>query len=247
MAPVITFDKVSKHYRLPYALNGGLRNFLFHLPTAWKSFSVQCFTALDNISFSIEEGESIGVIGRNGSGKSTMLGLVAGVFPPSSGSIEVKERVSPMLELGGGFHPDLTGRENIILNGVLLGMTRKHVKSRLKAIIEFSELGRFIDQPIRTYSSGMLSRLGFSVITQLDPRLLLIDEVLAVGDEGFRRKCYNVMHDFKRNGVTILFVSHSADEVSELCERAIWIDNHRIAMDGETESVLQAYTQNHGV
>jgi len=246
MSPVITFENVSKHYRLPYALNGGLRNILFHLPTTWKTLNTHRFTALDNISFAIKEGESVGIIGRNGSGKSTMLGLIAGVFPPSSGRIEVKERVSPMLELGGGFHPDLTGRENIILNGVLLGMTRKHIKSRLDEIIEFSELGEFIDQPIRTYSSGMLSRLGFSVITQLDPRLLLIDEVLAVGDERFRRKCYNVIHDFKRNGVTILFVSHSADEVSNLCERAIWIENHRIAMDGKADSVLEAYTQNHG-
>ena len=241
MQPVIELEHVTKQYNLAYSLKGGFRNIIFHLPTALKQLKTEQYVALKHITFSVQKGESVGLIGRNGSGKSTLLGLIAGVLYPTSGRVIVRESVSPLLELGGGFHPDMTGRENIILNGVLMGMTKKFVKSRLNAIIEFSELDEFIDQPIRTYSSGMLSRLGFSVVTQLTPSLMIIDEVLAVGDERFREKCYAVIEDFKRNGTTILFVSHSAPEVERICDRAIWIDNHSIRMDGDSHSVIAAY------
>ena len=243
MQAVIEFQHVTKRFPIYHALTGGVRNFIFHLPSAIKTLKAQGFTALENINFNIYPGESVGIIGRNGSGKSTTLGLMAGVMQPTSGKVIVRERVSPMLELGGGFHPDLSGIENIMLNGVLLGLTRKQVKQRMRAILDFAELGEFEDQPIRTYSSGMLARLGFSVITQLEPKLLIIDEVLAVGDSRFREKCYTVIEEFKKKGVTILLVSHSASDIQRLCSRAIWIDNHHIRMDGAVNDVIKQYEQ----
>ncbi len=241
--PVIEFRSVSKSYSLYHPLTGGFRNFVFNLPKAIKSLRDNSFLALHELSFTIAPGEAVGIIGRNGAGKSTLLGLVAGVLKPSAGQVIVRERVSPLLELGGGFHPDLTGRDNIMLNGVLLGLSRARVRARLSAILEFAELGEFADQPIRTYSSGMLARLGFSVITQLEPALLIVDEVLAVGDQAFREKCYAIMEDFRRRGVTILVVSHAADEVQRLCDRAIWIDAHGVRMDGRANQVTEAYTR----
>lgn len=241
MPAVVEFDSVTKHYPLYHLFSGGFKSFLTDLPSRLRHLRKEHFTALDQISFSIRRGESVAIIGRNGAGKSTVLGLIAGVIRPSAGSVRVHERVSPLLELGGGFHPDLTGRENVLLNGVLMGLSRREVRSRLDAILDFTELGDFVDQPIRTYSSGMLARLGFSVITQIQPRLLLIDEVLAVGDDAFRRKCYALIEKFRHQGVTIVFVSHSASEVDRLCHRAIWIDNHRVRADGAAHNVLAQY------
>jgi lipopolysaccharide transport system ATP-binding protein len=196
---------------------------------------------LREISFQITKGECVGFIGRNGVGKSTLLGLIAGVLKPDSGKIVVKGRVSPLLELGAGFHPDLTGRENIILNGVLLGMTKAEVKAKLDFIVEFSGLKDFIDQPIRTYSSGMVARLAFSVIAHLDPEILLIDEVLAVGDVEFQKKSFQKILEFKEKGITIVLVSHSLDSIVKVCERAIWLENGGIKMDGEAKEVVSAY------
>ncbi len=239
--PIIEFINVSKSFSLSHAFKGGIRSFIFHLPSAIKSLRASQFTALNNISFSVQRGESIGLIGRNGSGKSTTLGLIAKVMPPSSGQVIVRDRVSPMLQLGGGFHPDLHAIDNIMLNGVLIGLSRREVRYKIDAILDFAELGEFVDQPIRTYSSGMLARLGFSVLTQLDPKILLIDEVLAVGDDYFRAKCQSVMQGFKKKNVTILFVSHSAEDVSQLCDRAIWIHEHQIKIDGPTAESIAAY------
>jgi lipopolysaccharide transport system ATP-binding protein len=199
------------------------------------------FTALEDISFSINEGECVGIIGRNGSGKSTTLGLMAGVMQPNSGTVEVSKKVSPLLELGGGFHHDLNAYENIKLNGVILGIPLKKVEEKIEDILAFSELGEFASQPIHMYSSGMLARLGFSIVTQLQPELLLIDEVLAVGDERFRLKCIELMRSFKEKGVTIVLVSHNAEDIQTLCDRVIWIDNHHIKMDGASADVLAAY------
>lgn len=241
MSAVIEFDNVTKHYPLYHLFSAGLKSFLTDLPSRLKHLRKERFTALEAISFNIRRGESVAIIGRNGAGKSTILGLIAGVIKPSQGSVRVYERVSPLLELGGGFHPDLTGRENVMLNGVLMGLFRSEVRSRLDAILDFAELGDFVDQPIRTYSTGMLARLGFSVITQIRPRLLLIDEVLAVGDDAFRRKCYDLIGQFRRQGVTIVFVSHSSSEVERLCHRAIWIDNRHIRADGDAHSILAQY------
>ncbi|WP_259474285.1 ABC transporter ATP-binding protein, partial [Klebsiella pasteurii] len=180
---------------------------------------------------------------RNGAGKSTSLGLVAGVIKPTKGSVTTRGRVASMLELGGGFHPELTGRENIFLNATLLGLRRKEVLQRMDRIIEFSELGEFIDEPIRVYSSGMLAKLGFSVISQVEPDILIIDEVLAVGDISFQAKCIKTIKEFKNRGVTILFVSHNMSDVEKICDRVVWIENHRLREIGSAERIIELYKQ----
>jgi lipopolysaccharide transport system ATP-binding protein len=240
--PVIIFDNVSKSYPLYHHITGGIKNFLFHLPKVLSSIKNSRYEVLKDISFETYKGETLGIIGKNGVGKSTTLGLIAGVLKPSKGKVVVRGRISPLLELGGGFHPELTGKENIMLNGVLLGLTRNQVKSKMDEIIEFSGLGDFIYQPIRTYSSGMYARLGFSVIAHLDPEILLIDEVLAVGDIEFQKKCLNKMMGFKKSGVTMVFVSHSMEDVERICDRVIWIDHHQIKRMGMPEEVLLNYS-----
>jgi len=227
--PVIIFENVSKSYPL-YHHFVGIKNFLFNLPKSLSSIKNSRYEALRDICFEVYRGETFGIIGRNGAGKSTTLGLIAGVLKPSSGKVIVKGRVSPLLELGAGFHWDLTGRENILLNGVLMGLTRSEVTKKMDEIIKFSELGNFIDQPIKVYSSGMLARLGFSVVAHLDPEILLIDEILAVGDMEFQKKCYDKIAGFKKSGVTIVFVSHSMADVERICDRVVWIENHAIKM-----------------
>jgi len=237
----IIFDNVSKSYPLYYHITGGIKYFLFNLPKAVNSIRNSRFEALRDISFEVYRGETFGIIGRNGAGKSTTLGLIAGVLKPSKGRIIVKGKISPLLELGGGFHPELNGKENIVLNGVLLGLTKNEVLEKIDEIIEFSEIGEFINQPIRTYSSGMLARLGFSVIAHLDPEILLIDEILAVGDVEFQKKCLDKMISFKKNGVTMVFVSHSMNEVKRVCDRVMWIESHAIKMIGEPAIVADKY------
>lgn len=238
--PVIIFDNVAKTYPYYNYITAGFKTFLFNLPRALKDFRKR-FIALQNISFTVYKGECMGVIGRNGAGKSTLLGLIAGVLKPDSGKVIVNGRVSPLLELGAGFHPELTGRENIVLNGVLMGMTKKEVFKKMDKIIAFSELEEFIDQPLRTYSSGMVARLAFSVVAHLDPDILLIDEILAVGDINFQKKCLDKMQEFRQNGVTMVFVSHAIEQVKEICDRAMWIDNHRIRLIGDARSVCEEY------
>ncbi|MFN3234212.1 MAG: ABC transporter ATP-binding protein [Gammaproteobacteria bacterium] len=239
--PVIIFNDVSKSYPLYHHFTGGIKSLIFNLPKAIKTMKTTRFEALKNLSFEVKKGETLGIIGRNGAGKSTTLGLIAGVLKPTSGKVTVRGRVSPLLELGGGFHPELNGRENIMLNGVLLGMTRKEVRQKLDKIIAFSGLGKFIDQPVRTYSSGMLAKLGFSVVAQLDPEIILIDEVLAVGDVKFQKKCIDKMMEFKRRGVTMVFVSHSMEDVNLICDRVLWIENHKIQSVGKPSELTQDY------
>lgn len=239
---VIEFKNVYKEYKLIH--NVSYKELLFSLISRKKRNSlIHRFEALKNISFSIKKGETVGVIGRNGAGKSTLLSLIANVIKPTSGEIIVKGRVSPLLELGSGFHPELNAYENIRLNGVLLGIPLKEINKKIEDIIEFAELQDFAEQPIRTYSSGMVARLGFSVVTQLNPEILLIDEVLAVGDERFRQKCINTMFKFKKKDITTVFVSHNLEEVKLLCDRTIWIDNHRIRMDGDKNEVIKKFSE----
>jgi lipopolysaccharide transport system ATP-binding protein len=240
--PVIVFDNVSKNFPLYHHITGGIKNFLLNLPEAVNSMRNNRFEALKDISFKVHKGETLGIIGRNGAGKSTILGLMAGVLKPSAGGVLVKGQVAPLLELGSGFHPELTGIENIILNGVLLGLTRAEVLKKINEIIEFSELGQFIDQPIRVYSSGMLARLGFSVVAHLDPNILLIDEILAVGDLEFQKKCTEKMTGFKKSGVTIVFVSHSMPDVKRICDRVMWIEDHKVKMLDKPKKTIHAYT-----
>jgi lipopolysaccharide transport system ATP-binding protein len=170
------------------------------------------------------------------------LGLIAGVLKPTRGKVNTRGRIASLLELGAGFHPELTGKENIILNGVLMGLTRAEILGKMGAIIDFSEIGDFIDQPIRVYSSGMIARLGFSVVVHLDPEILLIDEVLAVGDLEFQKKCIDKMVSFKKNGVTMVFVSHSMIDVEKICDRVAWIENHNIKLLGKTPDVISSYS-----
>ena len=239
---VIIFDKVVKSYPSYAYITGGIKNFLIHFNKSIRNFKKR-HVVLREVSFEITQGECVGFIGRNGVGKSTLLGMIAGVLKPDSGKIFVKGRVSPLLELGAGFHPDLTGRENIILNGILLGMTKKEVLSKIDSIIEFSGIKDFIDQPIRIYSSGMIARLAFSVIAHLDPEILLIDEVLAVGDIEFQKKSYNKILEFKQKKITIVLVSHNLENIKMLCDRAIWLEDGKIKMDGKPEEVVKKYQE----
>lgn len=240
--PAVAFDHVWKSYPYYQHITGGLKQFLLNMPKAVKSIRNTRFTALQDISFEVPAGEAFGIIGRNGAGKSTSLGLIAGVLKPTAGTVTVRGRVAPLLELGAGFHPELTGRENIVMNGILMGLTRREVARKAADIIEFSELGEFIDQPIRVYSSGMMARLGFSVASSLDPEILLVDEVLAVGDLSFQQKCIERMDAFKRQGVTIILVSHALKNFEDLCDRMMWIENHAVKMIGPTPDVIAAYT-----
>jgi ABC-type polysaccharide/polyol phosphate transport system ATPase subunit len=201
----------------------------------------ETFTALEDISFEVPKGSAFGVIGANGSGKSTLLKLVAGITKPSSGTLAVDGRVSALIELGAGFHPEISGRENVAINGVMLGLTRKQVDHRFEAIVDFAELREFIDAPVKTYSSGMYMRLGFAVAIHVDPDVLLIDEVLAVGDEAFTRKCLDKIAEFRRRGKTILFVTHSLGLVEKMCDDALWLRHGRVADRGDPKRVIDAY------
>ena len=197
--------------------------------------------AVKGISFDIDQGETVAVIGRNGSGKSALLGICGKVYRPTSGEVIVNGRISTLLDLGAGFHPDLTGIENIFLNGAILGMSRKDINARMDTVVSFAELEDFIDAPIRTYSAGMTMRLGFSIAVQVDPNVLLVDEVLAVGDQSFQLKCYDKVRQFQTAGKTIIFVSHDMEAVRKVATRVIWMHYGVIRMDGDVNQVLEAY------
>jgi len=192
------------------------------------------FWALSDVSFAAEPGETVGLIGANGSGKSTVLKLITRIIEPSQGRIAARGRVASLLELGAGFHPDLTGRENVFLNASVLGISRQTVRRQMDAIIDFAQIGEFVDVPVRNYSSGMAMRLGFAITTTFDPDILLIDEILAVGDHAFQRKCLDRLESLRRAGVTILFVSHAMDQVQRLCRRAIWLAKGELRADGDS-------------
>lgn len=199
--------------------------------------------ALKGVTLAVPRGSTMGIVGRNGSGKSTLLKLVTGIYAPSTGTVQVNGRISALLELGAGFHPDFTGRENILINGIILGMSRNEVKQRVDEIIEFAELGDFIDEPVRTYSSGMFMRLAFAVATHVDPEILIIDEILSVGDEHFMRKSSAKMNEFRQSGKTILFVTHELSRIETWCDGAVWIDGGKARMVGDPRQVVAAYRQ----
>ena len=198
---------------------------------------------LKNINIEIKKGETVALIGVNGSGKSTLLKLITKIIYPNKGSIKVNGKISSLLELGAGFHPDFSGRENIYFNASIFGLSKKEIDDRVDKIIEFSELGDFIDTPVRTYSSGMYMRLAFSVAINVDADIILIDEILAVGDQRFQEKCMNKMLELKKEGKTMVFVSHSKNAVEFLCDRAIWLNNGIVEMDDDTKKVLEKYTK----
>ena len=201
----------------------------------------ETFTALDGVSFEVPRGTTFGVIGENGSGKSTLLKLLAGITKPTRGSLRVAGRISALIELGAGFHPEISGRENVAINGIMLGLTRREVDERFDEIVDFAELREFIDAPVKTYSSGMYMRLGFSVAIHVDPDVLLIDEVLAVGDESFTRKCLDKIGEFRRRGRTIVLVTHSLGLVEKMCDEALWLRHGRQAGIGDPKRVVDAY------
>jgi len=197
-------------------------------------------TALDGVSFDVEKGRTLGLIGENGSGKSTMLKIVAGITKPTSGWVATNGKVSALIELGAGFHPEITGRENVFINGIMLGLSKKEITAKFDEIVRFAELEEFIDAPVKTYSSGMYMRLGFSVAINVNPEILLIDEVLAVGDASFIPKCLDRIDDFRRRKKTILFVSHDLATVEKICDRVVWLKNGRIAAAGQPKRVVDA-------
>lgn len=230
-------ENVSKIFRR----HTGPRLLRHHVISMWNRREEENFFALRNVSFEIAHGESVAVVGRNGAGKSTLLSLVTGLAAPDQGRIEVNGRVAALLELGSGFHPDLTGAENVRLNAALLGFTRKQTNELFDTIVDFSGIGEFIDEPLRTYSSGMAVRLAFSVAVNLNPEILIIDEVLAVGDAAFQAKCFERIRDLRRRGKSLFAVSHNPAMLIELCDRALWLDGGELVMQGATAEVLAAY------
>ena len=196
---------------------------------------------LNDINIDIKKGETVALIGVNGSGKSTLLKLMTQIIFPNKGTIETHGKLTSLLELGAGFHPDFSGRENIYFNSSIFGLTKKEIDNRLEQIIEFSELGELIDNPVRTYSSGQYMRLAFSVAINVDAEILLIDEILSVGDQHFQEKCFNKMRELKKEGKTMVFVTHSMESVRNLCDRAIWLYNGKVRMDGNTDEVVNEY------
>ncbi len=219
----------------------GFKEFLVNLPKFISGHSNSDFWALKGIDFDIEQGESVGIIGKNGAGKSTLLSLILGTIYPTQGEIKVFRKMTPLLDIGAGFHPDLTGRENIVINGVLLGLTKDEVMGRMEDIVAFSEIKEFIGMPVRTYSSGMYLRLAFSIAINTDPKLLLIDEILAVGDEAFQKKSREALFRLIKGGVTTIYVSHNLSAVKEICNRAIWLDAGEVRAEGNPEKVINEY------
>lgn len=243
MATIIIED-VWKQFRLQTQTRSTLKEALIRRFSADRSIPTQeTFWALKGVSFDVERGESFGIIGNNGSGKSTLLKMITGISKPTRGRVTVNGRLSALLELGAGFHPEFSGRENIFLNGAILGLSRKELERHFDSIVAFSELERFIDNPVKTYSSGMYMRLAFSIAIHVDPDILLVDEVLAVGDAAFQQKCYDQILRFKHSGKTIVLVSHSLSVVKEICQRAAWIDAGVLRALGNTDSVMDFYSQ----
>src|SRR6476620_2043625 len=201
----------------------------------------ETFPALTDVTFSVPKGSTYGVIGKNGSGKSTALKLVAGITKPTSGTVRVVGRISALIELGAGFHPEISGRENVFINGIMLGLSKREIQERFDDIVDFAELREFIDAPVKTYSSGMYMRLGFAVAIHVNPDVLLIDEVLAVGDEGFTHKCLDKFAEFRRRGKTILLVTHSLNLVERFCAEALWLDSGQAMSHGHPQRVVGAY------
>ena len=236
---VIRVENVTQRFRVihdrPDSVRALFSKFFRHTATYHD------FDAVKNISLEIPEGHTVGLIGRNGSGKSTLLKIIAGVYQPTSGKVSVKGTLAPLIELGAGFHHELTGRENILLNGLLMGYSKREMLEREERIIEFAEIGDFIDAPVKQYSSGMYMRLAFAVATEIDPQILVIDEILAVGDSQFQQKCFDRIENFRCSGKTILLVSHAMPQIREHCDRAIYLEQGLIKADGTADEVVDAY------
>lgn len=242
--PVIHLSNVSVRYSVPVDKIGTLKEYV--LRSLQGQIYYQEFWALKNINLKLGCGETLGIIGKNGSGKSTFLKVVSRVLPPQEGQVHVIGSMAPLLDVSAGFHPELTGRENIYLNGTILGFSRKAMHEQLGEILSFADIGNFIDVPIRTYSSGMVARLGFAIATTFQPDILILDEILAVGDQAFREKCYNRMKKFRANGVTILLVSHDLNQIRSLCTQVVYLEQGKIQYHGDAETAIRCYQKDIG-
>lgn len=235
----VELQNVSVRYRVPREHIGTFKEYAIR--RIQRRISHDEFWALRNVNVQVYRGEVFGIIGRNGAGKSTLLKVVARVLRPTEGRVWIKGNVAPLLEFGAGFHAELSGRENIFLNGTLLGFTRKQMEEKFERIVDFAELGDFIDAPLRTYSSGMVARLGFAIATDVKPDVLILDEVLAVGDEAFQHKCEERMREFRNQGATILLVTHNVGTIKTMCQRAMWLDHGVVQAQGATDQVVAQY------
>lgn len=242
MKKTIVVDNVSMRFNLASERVDSLKDLLIK-KIKFQSVSFDEFWALRNISFSVDKGESCALIGANGSGKSTMLKIISGILTPTKGSVEVNGSIAPLIELGAGFDYELTGRENIFLNGAILGYNKKLMLEKYDEIIDFSELRNFIDVPVKNYSSGMIARLGFSIATMVKPEILVVDEILAVGDQAFQDKCHKRLEDMMNSGTTVLLVSHSAADIKRVCQKAVWIDKSNLRFVGNVDEALQLYNK----
>lgn len=238
MSTAIEIEHLSKKYRLHHERNQYLKAAVLR----WGRAQYEEYWAIQDVSFEISSGSTFGIIGSNGSGKSTLLKCLAGILTPDSGNIKIEGRIAALLELGSGFHPELTGRENVFLNGAILGMTQREIAKRLDDIIEFSGLERFIDTPVKNFSSGMVVRLGFAIATNVEPEILLIDEVLAVGDAEFQQRCYEKIEKFRSDGRTIVIVSHGLGQIEQMCDTVAWLEQSHLKEIGPSFEVVQNYT-----
>ena len=236
---IIQAKNISMRYLMTYDRIKSIKEYLVQLVKG--KIKYEEFWALRNVSFEIKKGEVVGIIGHNGAGKSTLLKVISGILKPTDGEFEVHGNIVPMLELGSGFDHDLTGRENVFLNGAILGYTEEYLKAKYDEIVAFSELGKFIDVPIRNYSSGMLMRLVISIATVVQPEILIVDEILAVGDAAFQEKSKARMLELMSGGTTVLFVSHSLEQIREMCDRVIWLEHGNVKMIGPTKEICDAY------
>jgi ABC-type polysaccharide/polyol phosphate transport system ATPase subunit len=237
--PVIRLVNVTQRFRVIHERPDTVRELFSRFFRHNASF--HDFEAVKNVSLEVPPGQTLGIVGRNGSGKSTLLKIIAGVYRPSNGTVEVNGTLAPLIELGAGFHHELTGRENILLNGLLMGYTKREMMERQQSIIDFADIGEFIDAPVKQYSSGMYMRLAFSVATEVDPQILLVDEILAVGDVGFQEKCFEKLRRFRASGKTIILVTHNMDNVRRHCERAVLIDHGSILVDGTPDEAISEF------
>jgi len=241
MEPIIEVNNVSMRFRMANDNIGSIKEYLVQLLKRRLKYSE--FEALKNVSFEVGKGEVVGLIGHNGAGKSTMLKIISRIMKPTEGTVVVRGNVVPMLELGSGFDHDMTGRENIFLNGAILGYSEEFLKSKIQEIIDFSELAAFIDIPIRNYSSGMLARLAFSVASAVNPEILIVDEILGVGDADFQQKSQNRMMEMMGGGTTVLMVSHDINQIRQMCDRVVWIEKGQIIKVGKAEEICDEYSQ----
>jgi len=239
--PAVELQHVTKEFYPVQNLNVGVKQLMLRPLHLRRMARNSRFVAVDDVSFAVASGETFGLLGRNGAGKSTLLAMIGGILRPTRGAVAVRGRIAPLLEIGVGFHHDLTGIENAIMNGVLMGLRRHEVEERLEQIFEFAGVIEFAAQPLKTYSSGMQARLGFAIAVHTDPDVLLVDEVLAVGDAAFQEKCFERIAALRAGGVTILFVSHDVRTVSRVCDRAAWIDGGRVREIGPAERVAERY------